>query len=62
MSKKWYQSKTVWIGILEVLSAVGLLVADFLTTGDFTAPAFVLLGVGVITIVMRFLTEQPVEL
>jgi hypothetical protein len=58
--KKWYESRTIWIGIIQVLCAVGLLVADFLQVGNFTAPAFVLLLVGVLTIVMRFLTEQPI--
>jgi uncharacterized membrane protein len=58
--KPWYTSKTVWAGILEILAAIGLVVADFLQAGDFTAPAFVLLGVGVLTIVMRFLTNAPI--
>jgi len=58
--KKWYESRTIWIGIIQVLCAVGLIVADFLQVGNFTAPAFVLLLVGILTIVMRFLTEQPV--
>ena len=59
-SKPWYQSKTIWVGIIQVLCAIGLLVADFLQVGDFTAPAFVLLAVGILTIVLRFLTEQPI--
>lgn len=58
--KKWYQSKTIWVGILQVAAAVGLAVADFLQVGDFTAPAYVLLFVGVVTIGLRFLTDQPI--
>ena len=62
MTKPWYESKTVWAGILEILIAVCLLVADFLTVKNFTAPAFVLLGVGVLTIVLRFVTDTPIVL
>jgi len=56
----WYKDKTVIIGILEILAAVGLLVADFLQVGDFTAPAFVLLATGIIMIVLRFYTNTPI--
>ena len=60
--KDWWKSKTIWIGILEILSAVGLAVADFLQVGDFTAPAIVLFFTGVLMIVLRFLTDTKVVL
>jgi len=60
--KDWYKSKTIWIGILEILSAIGLAVADFLQVGDFTAPAIVLLFTGVLMIGLRFLTDTKVVL
>jgi hypothetical protein len=60
MDKAWYESKTIWVGILEiVIGALGL-VATFLQAGDYTPAAFVLLAVGVLTIVLRFLTSQPI--
>ena len=62
MTKRWYESKTVWTGILEILIAVGLLVATFLTEGNFSAPAFVLLAVGILTIVQRIFTDTPIVL
>jgi hypothetical protein len=58
--KNWYQSKTIWVGILQVAIGVLGLVATFLQAGDYTAPAIVLLVVGVLTIVMRKLTEEPI--
>ena len=60
MSKKWYQSRTVWAGILQILIAIGGLVADFLQAGDFTAPAITLLVTGVLMIVLRFVTDTPI--
>ena len=60
--KKWYLSKTVWAGILEILIAVGLALASFLDVGDFTTPAVIMFVVGVVTIILRFLTEQPLVL
>ena len=60
MTKRWYESKTVWVGILQIIIAVCLAVADFVTVGDFTAPAFIFLAVGILTIVLRFLTDTPI--
>ena len=60
MEKPWYESKTIWIGIIEIAVAVGLAVADFLQVGDFTAPAFVLLATGLLMIVLRFLTDTQI--
>ena len=62
MTKLWYESKTVWAGILEILIAVCLLVADFLTVENFTLPAFALLAAGIFTIVLRFVTDTPIVL
>ena len=60
MDKAWYASKTIWVGILEiVIGALGL-AATFLQAGDYTPAAFALLAVGVLTVVLRFLTSQPI--
>ena len=47
MTKRWFESKAV---------------TDFLTVENFTAPAFVLLAVGILTIVLRFVTDTPIVL
>lgn len=59
-AKKWYTSKTYYIGALEILIGIGGLVATFLEAGDFAAPAIVCLVTGVLTIVLRKLTKEPV--
>ena len=59
--KLWYQSKTMWVGLLEVLIGVLGLVAPFLGGKIYTPEAFVLLGVGVLTIVLRQLTDKPIS-
>ena len=58
--KKFYQSKTFWVGALEVLSGILLLVANFLTAGDYATPAIVLLVNGVVMIVLRKLTNTGI--
>jgi len=58
MTKKWYLSKTLWVGVLEILLAVLGLLATFLETGDFSASSYVLLVSGVITILLRIVTSE----
>jgi hypothetical protein len=59
---KWYESKTVWMGIITTaIGALGLL-AEYLSKGDFSASAATLLGVGVLNIVLRvWFTNAPIE-
>ena len=58
--KFWYQSRTIWIGILEFAIGAGLLLADFMAVGDFTVPAIILLVVGVLKVAMRLLTDTEI--
>ena len=58
--KLWYQSKTMWIGLLEVVIGVLGLVAPFLGGKVYTPEAFVLLGIGVLTVILRKFTDQPI--
>ena len=60
MVKSWLSSKTVWVGIIEILIGVLGLVGTFLGVGIYTPEAFVLLGVGILTIVLRFMTTEAV--
>ena len=60
--KKWYASRTVWIGILEILIAVLGSVATFLEVGDFTIPACILFVSGVLMVILRYVTDTGIEL
>lgn len=57
--KLWYQSKTFWIGAIEIAIGVLGLVATFLEAGNYTPEAFVLLTTGVLTVILRFMTKEP---
>ncbi len=59
-SKRWFESKTMWIGILEItVGALGLLGA-FLEIGNFTPAALTLLIAGILTVILRKVTELPI--
>jgi hypothetical protein len=58
--KLWYQSKTIWAGIIEILIGVLGLLATFLNVGAYSPEAWVLLVVGVLTIILRKMTEAPI--
>ncbi len=60
--KKFYLSKTVIVGALQILSAVLLFVADFVGRGDFSTPALLLGANGLVMIVLRFLTSEGITL
>ena len=59
--KNWFESRTLWIGVAEVLIGCGGLLATFLEAGDYTAPAIVLLVVGFMKIGLRLITVQPID-
>lgn len=61
MSKAWYESRTIWIGAVEILIGVLGIVATFLQFGEFTPSSYVLLAVGILTIILRKLTEIPIR-
>lgn len=45
-------------GILEIVIAALGLIATFLEAGNFTAPAIVLLVMGILQVVLNWLTKQ----
>lgn len=54
--KKWYQSKTLWVGAVEIIgSACGLLVGEGLVTAATTAAIC-----GVLTIALRLVTDKGI--
>jgi len=58
--KRWYQSRTVWVGILEIGIGVVGLIADQIVTGqDWTPTAVLAIIGGTLTIVLRIITEKP---
>ena len=60
--KKWYQSKTVWLGILTTLIGILGLVSDFLGKPTNTLQDITLLLSGVLGVVLRvWFTSQPLE-
>jgi hypothetical protein len=58
--KKFYLSRTVWIGVLQIVSAILMLVADFIGRGDFSPVAYVVLVNGIVMIALRFLTNESI--
>jgi hypothetical protein len=59
--KKFYLSWTFWAGILEILVAVLGAVATWMKQGDFTTPSIILLVTGILTIILRFKTTEPIQ-
>ena len=57
--KYWWQSKTVWVNALVAVASLLTLI-----TGTYTLPPSVMpwitLALGIINIVLRFLTDQPI--
>lgn len=60
--KKFYQSKTFWVGALQIVSALMLASAEFVRNGDFSPVAIILFGNGVVMIILRFLTAEGITL
>lgn len=53
ISKVWYESKTVWLGIVQFLIGAFGLLAEFLNKGDFSPASVVVLLSGVLVVVLR---------
>lgn len=51
--KSWYESKLVWLGVIQtLLGSLGVLY-EFLERGDFSPAAVVLSVSGILTVIMR---------
>ncbi len=55
MAKKWYMSKLVWLGVLEIAVAIAEYVAG-LPTGTTIAQGIA----GILTIIFRLITNKAV--
>jgi hypothetical protein len=62
-SKKWYQSKAIWVGIFQTVSAVLLTLADLAAKGTITAVDIILFTSGVVNIILRiwFASDTTIE-
>lgn len=55
-AKKWWQSKMIWLGIIEVAGGV----VEFIFSLPVGASATTIV-MGIITIIFRAITKQPIE-
>lgn len=60
-SKKWYQSRTVWLNIATVVAGGGPLVANFTGLVEPFTYALLLTAVGGANIALRLLTDKGIE-
>lgn len=54
--KKALKSKTVWAGITAIVAGIGLF-----ATGEQTTAEFLLGANGVVAIILRLMTKEPIE-
>ena len=59
-TKKWYESKLVWLGVLVALQGIIPLVIDLVQKGQFDATGFLTLLSGIILVVLRVITNDPI--
>ena len=55
-TKSWYKSKLFWLGVLQILGSVASYLADAIQT-EATIGGIIF---GVLTIIFRYVTKQPV--
>lgn len=57
--KTWYTSKTVWIGLFQILSAAILIFVDLFPDSKYISS--VLLADGILMVVLRWVTDRPID-
>jgi len=63
MKKPWYQSRTIWIGILTTLAGIIPLVVDLVNTETIDAGALAVIALGIIQVVRRvWLDGEPAKI
>lgn len=58
MTKKWYASVGVWVGVCTFLIGALEVVAEFLKNGDFSSFAIVVTMMGVIKVLERVMRSN----
>lgn len=61
--KPWYKSKTVWVGILEILAGIGDVLVSWLNGQTDVPPlvGYTLLVSGLAKVLLRTLTKEPIK-
>lgn len=63
MWKRWFQSKVVWLGILTfIISLLSFLQGEELIKQYPEVISILGIIIGVLTIIVRYMTDQPMEL
>lgn len=55
--KKWWQSKTIWIGVLTIASGIAMVFESYYPT-----LGAIVIAKGILDVVVRFLSSQPVAI
>lgn len=62
MTKKWYESKTIWVNVLTLVIAI----LTTVVASDVIPPEIVLyitgIAVPILNVILRFVTDTPIEM
>ncbi len=56
--KKWYTSKTVWVGIFQILASVTLIMSELMVDSEYISA--ILAVNGFLGIALRWITDKPI--
>jgi len=56
--KKWYNSKTVWLGIFQILASITMIMSELLINSEYISA--ILAVNGFLGIVLRWITDKPI--
>ena len=56
ITKKWYTSRTLWLNVL----AIALFVVEYMTQQSWVTVSISAMIVGILNMVVRFMTSQPI--
>ena len=61
-SKKWYQSKIVWVGIFQVVYGTIMQIAEFIEAGVYSPTAIASVVMGCMLVIFRvYFTDHQIE-
>lgn len=61
-TKYWWESKLVWLGILETIIGVATFLADWLRESDYSPASVALLVAGIATVILRvWFTDRAIQ-
>tara|TARA_R110002167_G_scaffold267268_1_gene473918 strand:- start:365 stop:616 length:252 start_codon:yes stop_codon:yes gene_type:complete len=56
--KKWYTSKTVWVGIFQILASITLIMSESMVDSEYISA--ILAVNGFLGIALRWITDKPI--